>query len=369
MYDNERRLVILLSRVHDIYDYENEVTKLLDSKNIDWNLVVKYLSKTKVMGLFWNNIMRLNMEFRVPVNARRILEFYYMGNCERNKFMLKEMKRLIIQLEKNKIRVAPLKGSVLLEKIYTDFGSRQLNDIDFLIAKKDVDAIENVMFENGYRHGKLSFNKNGDIVIEKLDRFSYIVWKTKMNNLPPFFKVINYKWCRIMDVDCCFAFDYQMNFEDVENKMSKLTKEGEICYLDKEDFFIHMCCHLYKEASNAAWALLGSDLNLMKFCDIREFFYKEIDYLSWQRICKYALKYKYNKAIYYSLFFIELIYEEKIKVPYKKDLEIQEENFLYEYGKREYKDVKRWETDFIDRLFEGSKQEIEGNGNTFTMIY
>ncbi len=36
-------------------------------------------------------------------------------------------------------------------------------------------------------------------------------------------------------------------------------------------FFIHMCCHHYREGSHASWILIGKDLNIIKFCDVREY--------------------------------------------------------------------------------------------------
>ena len=38
--------------------------------------------------------------------------------------------------------------------------------------------------------------------------------------------------------------------------------------LNKYDFFIHLCCHLYKEATTLPWVKMGRDMTFYKFCDI-----------------------------------------------------------------------------------------------------
>lgn len=368
MYDKEKELIILLSRIYDIEFYEKPIREILKDRFIHWDVVIKYLCKTKVMGLFWYNITKLKMDNYIPANAKRILEFYYLGNYERNKILMKEFERIEQILVNNDIKVAPLKGIVLLKKIYKDFGLRQLNDIDLLVSYKEKDRIEEVFLENGYKHGSLSYDKEGNLIIEKLDRMQEIIWKTKMNNLPPFYKVTNQKWCNIIDIDCCFAFDYRMNYDHVADIMDNLCYERGTYFLQKEDFFIQMCCHLYKEASNASWVLLGSDLNLMKFCDVREFLNTEIDKQHWAIVCEKAIKDAYNKAIYFALYYCEKIYGEKCRFPYKLDLHIEDESFIHEYGKREYGEKQTWKTEFMERLFEGSMEEIEDKKGKFALI-
>jgi hypothetical protein len=38
--------------------------------------------------------------------------------------------------------------------------------------------------------------------------------------------------------------------------------------LNKYDFFIHLCCHLYKEATTLPWIDMKRDMTLYKYCDI-----------------------------------------------------------------------------------------------------
>lgn len=38
--------------------------------------------------------------------------------------------------------------------------------------------------------------------------------------------------------------------------------------LDKNDFFLHLCCHLYKEATTLPWVEMNRDMTLYKYADI-----------------------------------------------------------------------------------------------------
>lgn len=368
-YEKERKLVVLLSRISDLEYFFKEIESLVKDKRMRWDVVIKYLCKTKVMGVFWSNLKKMKMELQIPVNARRILEFYYLGNSERNKVILQEFDSLISLINSYNIKVVPLKGSALLQDIYKDIGSRQLNDIDLLVSYDDRLLLEKIMFENGFMHGKITYGQDGRIRINEIDRAEQIIWKTKMNSLPPFYKIIDNQWCKVLDIDCSFAFDYQINFNDVNEIIrNSLLSEGNIFVLKKEDFFIQMCCHLYKEASNASWILLGNELNIIKFCDIREYWKAKIDHDDWNLICKKAITSGYEKAVYFSIYYCEVIYEEKWNIDYRKDLNIKDDNFLYEFGAREYGKARTWKKNFMERLFEGSLEEVNCNDGQFPLV-
>ena len=134
MYDREKELIILLSRKFDLEACVETIKKILEENVIHWDIAIKYLCKTKVMGLFWHNIIKIKMDNYVPANAKRVLEFYYLGNCERNKIIMNEFEIIKQILANENIKAAPLKGIVLLKTVNKDFGERQLNDIDLLVS-------------------------------------------------------------------------------------------------------------------------------------------------------------------------------------------------------------------------------------------
>ena len=109
-------------------------------------------------------------------------------------------------------------------------------------------------------------------------------------------------------------------------------------------------------------------MNIIKFCDVREYWKAKIDDDSWNIICEKAISSGYEKAVYFSIYYCEAIYEEKWNVDYRNDLNIKDDSFLYEFGEREYGKMRTWSKDFIERLFEGSLEEINCNEGQFPLI-
>ena len=252
MFEKEKRLIVLLSRVCDLSEQKDEVYGLVKDKTLRWDVVVKYLCRTKVMGLFWSGLKTLRYDIYVPTNIARILEFYYLGNEERNKIILREYEALSKMISESGLKVAPLKGISLLNRTYTDLGARQLNDIDLLVSHRDKDALDKLLLSKGFLHGHIEYDEEGKTTISKFDRMEEIIWKTKMNNLPPFYKVLGDKWCNILDIDCSFALDYRMLFDDVTAIIDeRLVSNGSGYELCPEDFFIQICCHLYRPEGTA----------------------------------------------------------------------------------------------------------------------
>ena len=182
MFEKEKKLIILLSRVFDLKEQKDDILPLVKDKEIRWDVVVKYLCRTKVMGLFWSSIKTLKYNMFIPANIARILEFYYLGNIERNRIILCEYELLSEMIFKSGIKTAPLKGISLLTKVYLDVGARQLNDIDLLVSNRDKKELDILLTNNGFKHGHVDYNKEGNIDIKKFDRMEEIIWKTKMNN-------------------------------------------------------------------------------------------------------------------------------------------------------------------------------------------
>jgi hypothetical protein len=89
----------------------------------------------------------------------------------------------------------------------------------------------------------------------------------------PYFKEVNLPFMKFFEVDINFSLDYKNGTEDalsdmLSNICIKNEKELSIPTLDDADFFIHLCAHLYKEATTLPWIEMHRDMTLYKYCDI-----------------------------------------------------------------------------------------------------
>lgn len=91
MFEKEKRLIILASRIFDREAQKETIVELVKDKTIKWDVVVKYLCRTKVMGLFWDSIKMLKVDIFIPNNIARILDFFIWEIRKEIKFYLKNM--------------------------------------------------------------------------------------------------------------------------------------------------------------------------------------------------------------------------------------------------------------------------------------
>lgn len=163
-------------------------------------------------------------------------------------------------------RYAMLKGAYLAE-IYPK-GYRTSNDIDILVAPDDVSKISASLKNAGFSQGYI---KNGNFV--PATRQQIIESKMTRGETVPFIKRMELPFTDYLEVDINFSLDYKNSNDTLLNQMLQRsitvkTDTSEIQTLDKYDFLLHLCSHLYKEATTLPWIRMRRDMTLYKYVDI-----------------------------------------------------------------------------------------------------
>lgn len=202
----------------------------------------------------------LNREFR------NSLAYAYQQNVEKNKSFFQCIDIINKALSKQKNKYAMLKGALLCG-LYPS-GYRTSNDIDLLVHPKDLTEISNALTIAGFRQGNI---KNGKF--NQATRNEIIESKMTRGETIPYILEVNLPYMPHLEVDINFSLDYKnSNAQTLESMLSKVKEfdagDNKILTLDKYDFFIHLCCHLYKEATTLPWVNMKRDMTLYKFCDI-----------------------------------------------------------------------------------------------------
>lgn len=347
---NECRLIINLSKLTNCNVSES---MLLD---IDWDLILHLASKNKVLSLLYNNLLINGMIECVPTYYRQIIEDGCSCNYIRNNEKLHEMKKLQSEMQQNSIPVVPVKGGYLIDNVYKDRKIRATNDVDILFKRKDIPRIDAVMKKNGYEYGE--YDKDTNAVLPP-DTKKKLLYKTKMWNLLPYVKVINEIPNKTVIFDFSFALDFSLDTKPVEEMLDNAIQKDIGLELLPEHFLVHMCCHHYREASNVAWILIGKDLNLIKFCDVREFIHQKMDSDSIKRAISFAKKHDLEKAFYFTVYFTREIYNDGYETEILNALGIVDESFLYQFGEKDYDELQTRKKDFWTSLFaDDNKDEI-----------
>lgn len=164
------------------------------------------------------------------------------------------------------VRAAFLKGAVLCGKYPKGF--RTSNDIDILLSPSDVSFLGKELLKNGFMQGKI---KNGEFI--PAERREIISSKINRGETVPYVKEINQPKMKFLEVDLNFSLDCKADDGKALGKMLEKAENTTVCGVElptlcKEDFFIYLCLHLYKEAANLPWIKMKRDMTLYKYCDI-----------------------------------------------------------------------------------------------------
>ena len=286
----------------ELCNYINPDTQKIQAlmqEDLDYSYILGKLLINRTGALAYytlsnNGLMeKLNREFKNALKNEYIsckdktLEFFS---------MLGEIGAL---LQNAKFKYALLKGSYL-SKLFP-LGTRTSNDIDIFIDSSGIDAITNLLNKNNFSQGYIRQNK-----FVPASRLEILTAQLNRGETVPFIKPVAKKYYDYFEVDINLSFDYQAaknnsGYSEMLNRIEPTikTKTGSLYTFSKEDFIIHLCCHLYKEATTYPWISLDRDQGLYKYIDIYacvfkenalfvEAFVKRVHQLGFSKECHYA---------------------------------------------------------------------------------
>lgn len=342
-YVKEKRLLILLSRLTFSQKDILEIKELL-SQNISWCELIKYALYNKVVSLVWHNLKLFNAR-NIPKYIKTILEFTYVGHKKQNEIYLKEAEEISKVFKEQGIIIAPVKGAMLISKMYKDYGIRALGDLDFLVKKVDEVKLNEVLKQLGYIKGTYD-SKNKCII--PVDRKEDIVWKVGATNVFPYLKLLDSQYTSFVKIDFRHSLEDSLNSEPINEIIDYIKENGQI---DPAHVLIHLVVHLFHEAFNSMSVLYNKDINLIKFCDIREFIIQFMDNNSIDEAIEFSKKYNLENAFYYTVYHLKLIYNDGYEGGVMEKLNIKDVSFVNQYVNHISKETKQWKNDFFERMF------------------
>lgn len=300
----EERLIVLLARYTADGKIIEEARKII-AEGVDWYKVFLLALNNKIIGLVYYNLVRYKLLVKMKPIIYNLMKYYYFCNKERNKLILSEKKKIIDTLNNRGINVLSLKGGVLLEHVYQDIGSRVCNDLDFFCNLGDAKYFDEILGSIGYKQGEIDWNEQD---IKDFSRIKKTGWKMNMNTIPTYIrKMPDNDFVDFLELDFSYAFDLRKDVSIVDLVFDRSINNE----MDECDTIIYLCSHLFKEAENDIWIEAKADMNLIKFCDIRESmisFNKEgID-----RLVGRALELNCAEAVNYCMYYLLLVYDENI---------------------------------------------------------
>ena len=228
--------------------------------------VLGHLFFNRMQGIAYGTLKENHLLGLVNREFRNSLQGAYYQNIERNKNYFACLKQLIDILTPCRGQYALLKGAVL-GKLYPE-GYRTASDIDLLVRPSDVTEIGAVLSRAGFRQGHI---RGSEFV--PAARQEIIESKMMRGETVPYIKEINHPFFKFLEVDINYSLDFKnsatLQVDSMLEQVGEVTIDGlNLITLSRYDFFIHLCGHLYKEATTLPWVKMKRDMSLYKFMDI-----------------------------------------------------------------------------------------------------
>lgn len=249
----------ILFRLCDIFNKEE-----INVEHCDYEKLLGEIIINRMVGAAYHNLSFLNN--RVPKEFKSALQVILSQNIKKARKFKNNVKYLSEILSESEFNFALLKGSFLSTILY-DEGMRTSNDIDILLNSEDISSCQRCLTENGFIQG--SFTEERGIV--PATRREIVQSRMNYGETVPFLKLIDNE---LLEIDINFSVDFKpaSNNSIVRQLLEEsrdINFEGvNIRTLCDVDFMIHLCCHLYKEATTLNWVSSRRDLTLYKFSDI-----------------------------------------------------------------------------------------------------
>lgn len=240
-----------------------------------------YLFANRMAGIAYGSLEKtstldnVNREFRTSLKNAKII------NEKINDDFFGCVKYITAELDQCDVPYALLKGAFLCQ--WYPKGYRTSNDIDVLVSPEDIGRVSAKLKLGGFKQGYL---KNGTFV--PATRQQIIESRLMRGETVPFVKETRLPYMKYIEVDLNFSLDYKNSDESILKKMLSRTKtvgidSNRIRTLSDMDFLLHLCAHLYKEATTLPWIHMKRDMTFYKYCDIYALLYdlscEEIDFL------------------------------------------------------------------------------------------
>ena len=119
--------------------------------NIDYNNIVRLFSSYLLLPALYLRIKKNNLRKFFPPDLYSYLKNIYEINLKRNKIFIEEVNNIKDIFAEKNLKILFIKSSSMyVENLSDKIGERMIGDIDFLVRKKDIDLVVNLLSLSGY---------------------------------------------------------------------------------------------------------------------------------------------------------------------------------------------------------------------------
>ena len=252
-----------------IDDSERQLVRdLLVAETLDWGELMEQALRHKMVPMLAHHIISNDLRFDVPTSIYLHLE----SALEWNRFQIEVYRREAVRVAQalagRGIPFVVTKGMTFESTLYGSLGTRFMNDIDFMIAPRDREAVLSVMQQIGFRP---FFEYAKDARREEISS------RLNQDHLPKLARTVDEPGIRTIQIDVAnsltwtkspFDVPVEEALEDrVEQTVPGMPGMTLPCFRPIYQFLFTVL-HLFREAWLQKFVDFGIDVGLMKFGDV-----------------------------------------------------------------------------------------------------
>ena len=297
--------VILLGVLSKRSVEEEELLSELLMKNLDWAWITGTLIRHRINGNF---LQGLGKKYHKVINPKILSAFTILSRMYKaiNIQNLNMCEEIFANAKKCNLRIAGLKGVVFNTSLYS-LNTRMSNDIDILVAEKDIKQFDVMMRGLGF----IQSLDGGDSEATRKQKLIQIM---NYHDLVPYYKRVNAMCMDKIKVDVNFHFDSKehditediINYGTVEYKGNGFCVEG----LDWKTHLLHLCVHYYREATGDIWKKRKRNLDLYKLVDIENTF-RQLEDNQLHSWCEVVAQFDLQNVCYYTIYTLNQFFPHK----------------------------------------------------------
>ena len=267
-------------------DFTNRPSET-DITQFDWNYIVKKMKQEGVAEAIFHNLRKNHAEHLVPPSTYTALSDQYYKNLRRNLSIIGELKGVLILLKESEIPCIVLKGIALAEHIYPSIAMRGMSDIDILVRKMDLYAVDELLSSQGYIARDSSVSSAINNPEGYLASLEYRKENRSILNLHVHWHIVNSSVPATM-------FAKHVDLERIwEKAVPARVADADAYILCPEHLIIYLCEHALRIGHSFDRLILITDI----FYALKAY-EKNID---WDFLLKESRRFNLDRLVYFSL--------------------------------------------------------------------
>ncbi|MGI8890088.1 MAG: nucleotidyltransferase family protein [Chthoniobacterales bacterium] len=244
------------------------VRELLSSDALDWGQLLEQALRHKMVPMLAYYAVSAGLRFDLPMSIYQHLEAALEWNRSQIEVFRRETVRVARTLTDREIPFVVTKGMTFESTLYEGLGTRYMNDIDFMIAPKDREAVLSALGEIGFRP---FFGWAKDARREEISS------RLNRDHLPKLARELDQPGTRIVMIDVANSLTWTKSPFDVPVEEALVNPVAQsvpgISGVSVPCFrpiyqFLFTTLHLFREAWLQKFVDFGNDVGLMKFGDV-----------------------------------------------------------------------------------------------------